>query len=347
MQDKTFHNKVTWFSFFFSLLVIWVHSYNIELHQATSPGLETVYRLQHAIGEGLSQIAVPGFFVISGYLFFRNFTWKKLPQKWRRRIRSVLIPYIVWNFLYYLGYVIGSHLPWIGNLMGKGVIPFQLFTAFDAIVHFRYNYVFWYLYQLILLIAIAPILYLFLQFAFGRILLVILVWVMVIFHKNVPVINGDAMIYFATAGALALGLDSWVEERQEGNRILQVAIGAITVMGSVFVYHLSVSRNSVPLLLLCRLLAVAGLWTGITGTSLPEAKDFMKYNFLLYAIHFVFVRFINKIIPWIFPGISANPVFLMGLYLIMPALIWAIGVPIGKFLKKRTPLLWSLLNGGR
>ncbi len=347
MQDNLFRNKVTWFSFFFSLLVIWVHSYNIELHQAISPDMEIVYRVEHAIGEGLGQIAVPGFFFISGYLFFRNFTWKKLPQKWGHRIRSVLIPYIVWNFLYYIGYVAGSHLPWFQELIGKGVIPFQLSTAIDAIIFFRYNYVFWYLFQLILLIGIAPLLYLFLQFPLGRIFLVGWAWITVIFHKNVPVINGDAMIYFVTAGALALGMAPWAEERREGNQRLQIIVGIGTVTGAVLVYWLSVSKNSMPLHLLCRLMAVIGLWTAVPGKCLPEAKEFMKYNFFLYAVHFVFARFINKALVRIVPGILTKPVLLMLLYLAMPAFIVAMVAPLGKELKKRAPVLWSILNGGR
>ena len=78
MKDEVFRNKVTWFSFGFSLLVIWVHSYNAELYLGKAPEMAAVYRLQHAVGDGLGQIAVPGFFMISGYLFYRDFTWEKL-----------------------------------------------------------------------------------------------------------------------------------------------------------------------------------------------------------------------------------------------------------------------------
>ena len=139
MKDRWFHNKITWFSFVFSLLVIWVHSYNAELYLGKSPEMEIVYRLEHRIGDGLGQIAVPGFFMISGYLFYRDFTWSRLGEKWNRRIRSVLLPYILWNFLYYMGYVIGSRLPWMTDVVGKGVIPFDLFTAVDAVINYTYN----------------------------------------------------------------------------------------------------------------------------------------------------------------------------------------------------------------
>ena len=101
MEDEIFRNKVTWFSFGFSLLVIWVHSYNAELYLSGMPQMAVIYRLQHNIGDGIGQIAVPGFFMISGYLFYRDFTWSKLGEKWNRRIRSILVPYIVELFVLY------------------------------------------------------------------------------------------------------------------------------------------------------------------------------------------------------------------------------------------------------
>jgi len=50
----------------------------------------------------LTRIAVPTFFMISGYLFFynfRNFTWKGYKNKMRSRIKTLIIPYIAWNIL--------------------------------------------------------------------------------------------------------------------------------------------------------------------------------------------------------------------------------------------------------
>ena len=40
MRDKWFYNKITWFSFVFSLLVIWIHSYNAELYLGKSLEME-------------------------------------------------------------------------------------------------------------------------------------------------------------------------------------------------------------------------------------------------------------------------------------------------------------------
>ena len=38
---------------------------------------------------------MPLFFMISGFLMFRNFTWDKLWSKYQTRFHSVLIPYLI------------------------------------------------------------------------------------------------------------------------------------------------------------------------------------------------------------------------------------------------------------
>ena len=134
MTEPQFRNKVVWFSFFFSLLVVWVHSYNAQMFLGICGETAEVYLTEHWIGDRFGQIAVPGFFMISGYLFYRDFDWNLLAGKWKRRISSVLVPYILWNFLYYMGYVVGSRLTGISTIVGKGVVPFSLPALTDAVI---------------------------------------------------------------------------------------------------------------------------------------------------------------------------------------------------------------------
>lgn len=107
MEEKQFRDKVYWLTFLFSLMVVWVHSFNGELFMGNPEAALKVAGIERILGEKLGQIAVPGFFMVSSYLFFRGFCWKKLLPKWRSRIRSLLLPYLLWNFLYYIGYVAG------------------------------------------------------------------------------------------------------------------------------------------------------------------------------------------------------------------------------------------------
>ena len=370
MKESVFHNKIIWFSFFFSLLVIWIHAYNAELYLGATEWMEPVYRFEHWIGDGIAQIAVPGFFMISGYLFYRNFDWSRLLEKWNRRIRSVLVPYILWNFLYYLGYVIGSRLPWVRDVVGKGTIPFRLDVIVDAVINYRYNYVFWYLFQLIFLILLAPFLYPVLKYFQSRILFFAALLVVLWLDISLPLLNADALFYYAVAAALALDGKSWVEGRIPHKAGISEAavVGGGLIAAAVIVYRLGL-RYAMPVgFVLCRLLAVAGLWVLVPGECLPDAKPFMKNHFFLYATHFGLVRFINKAVAeqlevvavarylplpaergLSLPGAAHLPlqVVPMALYLLMPGIILVISSAAAYLLRRYTPGVWTLLNGDR
>lgn len=45
----------------------------------------------------LSIPAMTWFFFISAYLFFRHFNMEMLTIKCKKRIRSIFVPYIIWN----------------------------------------------------------------------------------------------------------------------------------------------------------------------------------------------------------------------------------------------------------
>ena len=62
MEERKFRSKITWFTFVFSLFVVWVHAYNGELFLGKTTRGEGVNQFEHMIGDSLGQIAVPGFF---------------------------------------------------------------------------------------------------------------------------------------------------------------------------------------------------------------------------------------------------------------------------------------------
>lgn len=342
MKESQFGNKITWFSFAFSLLVIWVHSYNAVLYLGdTSLAADLVSRIERGLGDGVGQIAVPGFFMISGYLFYRNCTWHKIGAKLKSRVRSVLVPYIVWNFLYYLGYVIASRLPWLDQVVGKGVIPFSLLAAVDAIIHYTYNYVFWYLFQLVLLILLAPVLYPVLRTRGSREIFFVLLWICVALDIRLPYVNADALIYYSTGAVLSM--ETIWRERVEAPAH-PCLLGSVLIGASILVYWLGLRMSWIPCFVLCRLLGVAGVWLLIPGESLPEAGPYMHANFFLYATHFAQVRLINKAGARYFTG---NPAVALGLYVLMPLLVLGITWPVGNVLRKHMPSVWGMLNGGR
>ena len=113
-----------------------------------------------------------------------------------RRVKSVLIPYIIWNFLYYMGYVCLRRIPALTAIVGEGEIPFSMPVLADAIINFTYNPVFWYLYQLIILIALAPVIYLVLRDRRLGAGALVLLAVAIACYAGIPWLNLDALFYY-------------------------------------------------------------------------------------------------------------------------------------------------------
>ncbi len=79
--------------------VVFIHSrpYIENIDEMTGWG----YTVVGAIAE-LWKVCVPGYFIISGFLFFYNMPqleWYKYRQKLKSRIYTLLIPYLLWNII--------------------------------------------------------------------------------------------------------------------------------------------------------------------------------------------------------------------------------------------------------
>ena len=86
------------------ILITYAHSYGgvTEGYSILGSGWDSFEVLKIVMSQTLVKMAMPTFFVMSGYLFFANveqFNMEIYNQKIRRRIMTLLIPYIIWNLL--------------------------------------------------------------------------------------------------------------------------------------------------------------------------------------------------------------------------------------------------------
>lgn len=127
----------------------------------------------HCFGTPLWSIfAVPTFFVISGFLFFRNCEGcgnvSYYKNKWHNRLYSLIIPYIIWNILWVLYLAAKNrasiieiladngywHIFWDSNEWGHG--GKGLFSLSDA-TYFPIYGLLWYIRELIICSMVAPL----------------------------------------------------------------------------------------------------------------------------------------------------------------------------------------------
>lgn len=86
-KDKIFLSWLSPLKFVLTCLIVYIHSYNAQnygliynlgIHSST-------LWIEDIVSQNLAHIAVPLFFAISGYLYFRTLTFANLKEKLKRR----------------------------------------------------------------------------------------------------------------------------------------------------------------------------------------------------------------------------------------------------------------------
>lgn len=168
------------------------------------------------------QMAVPLFFLISGFLFFRSFqkewNWGIYREKLRRRVSSLLIPYLLWNVIEIVSVAQNSYRAdldfsqQLGGLNGIGDI-FRLFwsaglctgenlNAFGFVLSFNHpvNAVLWFVRDLIVMVLFAPLVYYLVRKNRVALLIVLTTLFIMNYWLNLPGTSPSAFLFF-TAGA--------------------------------------------------------------------------------------------------------------------------------------------------
>lgn len=129
-------------------MVVGIHAYNATGLEQWSPTSRIIGSLSH----GLFMAAVPIFFCISGYLFFSGAnSIRDVFVKQKRRIVTLLVPFLSWSAVYCLFY-------YVKDGMFKSS-DFNWGTLFSDIVFYEYNFPMWFAFQLIIYVIIGIPLY--------------------------------------------------------------------------------------------------------------------------------------------------------------------------------------------
>lgn len=182
MNDFNARNSaaITWLRFPLIFLVILLHGYSVVQLQGMHPVyFGAIYPLALWLGE----TGVPGFFFISGYLFFLS--QKSYLHKLQSRFHSLFIPYILWNTLlivaYILAYITGHPQDINGRSMADYNITDYLRLYWDRGTYDNGNFVpilcpYWYIRNLLLLSLLSPIVWCFVKYLRELFLLGVTLW---------------------------------------------------------------------------------------------------------------------------------------------------------------------------
>lgn len=327
----------------------------IHAHLATNVLQEShfvVYdTVSYLISDVVARVAVPLFFFISGFLFFyrsNSFSLSIYVCKLKKRIHSILIPYLCWNLIVILLYFLAQ--TFLPGLMGetKLIIHYSVvdwLRAFWSVKGDPVCYQFWFLRDLMVVIVFSPLIYIVIKYLnwFSAFILGILWYFNWWFSLSGFSI---AALFFFSAGAY-FGIQScnfvvWLKPFFLPVTVIYVLLVFICVFfreqsWSRYIHSLSILVGITFFITLSAHFLERGKWS---------VNPFLVgCAFFIYAYHGMPLILIQKISLKSLPFL--NDWILFTVYFLSAGLIFLIGMFIYCLLKRYFPRFLKVMTGGR
>ena len=329
-QEQTFRNKVNTLSAILALLVVFFHSYAFM----DGPQDNFAYHFQYFICQDLAQGAVPTFFALSGFLFYRDFDLSQLTRKWKSRVRSLVVPYLFWNGVYTAYFWLAAKTP----VVSMEAFPLDAEHLIQGIFFHTYNGPFWYMLQLILLTALCPLLYFLMKRKWTAIPFMLCMYALYAANiTSLSILQTRAVIYYS------LGVFFAMHDPKKilGADRVPIASIAAFVLAQVLIYSNLPQPIVYITIRILLIVAYAGLANLFGKVSLPRV---LLCSFPVYAMHDIFVETLNKVFSF-FVSPQSNLILLD--FFGTTAITIAICIGINEFLSRKMPRFHTVIFGGR
>lgn len=292
------------------------------------------------------------FLFISGFLFFLNtngVTLSQYKEKLRRRVVTLLVPYILWNTIFFILHSTKHLIVISSNYTTNDIIA--LLRTFPSAF---WNYAdlcpadlpLWFVRDLIVVVLFTPLIH---AFAKGRrafiFIPLLFAWLWFLPQWRTVGINPQAFLYFSLGAVFALNHLSLIAK----SRI--ITAGATTLLAATAIF--SVPLFGSPCDEVVRLAAVGAMLAAGFGT-LSRVKDpYIGKNcrilsdkvFFIYASHALFagttVRLLSTAIP-----VSGNS-GMAAVYVLSPLIIITATLLLHRLISLVSPHIANVLNGKR
>ena len=117
MNSQYFRNKITFLNVVLTLMIVILHAKSPERFGLALKDYPVIYSIST-----FCRVATPLFFFVSALLFFKGCDFDQLKRKYESRVRTLLIPYILWNLIFVSLFLVMSHTPAISAKLNVGDI---------------------------------------------------------------------------------------------------------------------------------------------------------------------------------------------------------------------------------
>ncbi|MDM8236973.1 acyltransferase family protein [[Ruminococcus] torques] len=342
--NTRFSYKITIVSFWLAICVVFIHANNTSTYQFDlSDTFERSVYIFENWAQGWQQCAVPLFFIISGFLFFRNYTPEKLVSKWKSRCKTLLVPYLIW-----------THIPWIllsvvklspyGNVIGTDAsFTFQSWKNFVLLCS---GSVLWYVRATMVFVLLSPAIYMVLKKKQLGLLCIFLIIALntVMLVRNIKIIEELYWIppYILGAWFAIWKPDFFVNRVNNTNRY---------IAGIIFVVLLIIAINSKYTLFtpvtqyFYKLALPLPLWFALDIFKFERKPKWHEHlSFPIYCTHAIILETLEKVI---LVCIGNNIIVALTSYIITPVVVISILIAVFHILNRYFHNLYCIIFGSR
>lgn len=352
MVTSYLSDKIRLLSFFSIILVLYIHS-GFHDYPHEIQGMTFNFKLQEFVSGMLGRCAVPLFFAISGYLFFQGVdkedtqAYAKLWMKIRKRIRTLLVPYLIACLFPAVFYLVLEYIPGVDGFMNtkgfsdnfeKPLLELIYFLFWDAGNGSPYAFQLWFLRDLILIVVLSPLLYMMSKWM-GKTVVCGLFFVLSFF--SIPILPVYGIFWFLLGGFF-LDKFSDIQSHWIPLVFLLLSVFEMFFQGSIWDYL------QIPIILL----GILSFWT-LYDKLVPATFELSKhkhwmilcsFTFFIYLYHEPTLNVVRKLLVLPFPHSSFGFAFS---YMVSPWLFAWIWVGVGIVFKRLFPRIYGICMGGR
>lgn len=281
------------------VLVILIHVYS-ELTQIVAIDSYLISSLMRWISLIFARTAVPFFFLISGYFFFygiEKFDLACYMGKLKRRVKSLLIPYIAWNTIFLFLYAVkGNEVGYRDFWDGNGGSPIC--------------YPFWFIRDLMIVCVSSPIIYFIVKKLKYIAILFIIAWMVIeggisesftffvigatlsIYRIEIIINKTKALIITIFSLVVSLIFTNWALV----NNYVLYAVVLVLMMGIYSLMCLIYEKIYIPRFLMDSTLFVLGLSTLLIMLLVKLMQHFTVISSLTLFITYILIAFLAAVI---------------------------------------------------
>lgn len=335
--------------------VVFIHSRFTDI--ITQEGIISLTRdifpiytlLSNLISNVFSRISVPLFFAISGYFFFYRVNILNVHvyiYKLKRRLKSLLIPYIIWNFIVIL-ILLAAELciPEMMSGLKKSITKWNITDWFYNLYTVPISYQFWFIRDLILLCIFSPIIYYGIKYGKRPFILALsILWIFDLW-PNIPGFSIVGIFSFSVGAYFSINQINFITILSKNTTILGSLYVILSILEVTIVQQSWLTYyHNINMIIGMSFLTALFAKLQIKGHKV-ENPILTKSSFFIFAYHVMPLVLILKICFKIIP--SYNELSLICIYLFSTIFIIMVGIGLGTVLEKYFPTVYKVISGGR